>query len=475
MIIDYTAVPTFSRLHYDTNPYLFVMGPVGSGKSSGCVMHLFLAAIQQAPQADGVRYSRWAVIRSTYPKLKTTVIKTWKDWFKRELVITYGAPITGRIQMMLGDGTKLDMEILFLALDKEDDVEKLQSLELTGAHINEAREVGKGVLDMLRSRIRRFPSPKDGGATRSFILLDYNAVPINHWLYKIAEETRPEKHSFYRQPPAMLKTDEGYVVNPDADNLDNLDPRYYTDQILGADDDYINVYVLNNYGNLRYGRPVYREYDDRIHASVSPLSIMQGIPLIIGMDVGLAPAATFTQLSPLGQFTVYDEIVTEDMSIHTFTYDYLWPMLRNKYPRYKYEIIVDPAANTRSPNDKKSAIDILKQAGLTVRCARSNDDIFRREAVNYFLRRRDGFILDGTLAPVLRRGFISEYKYPKLNNTGLTEKFQLKVDKRCIYTHVHDSLQYAATEFYQSDVGSKRRGRRFKQKHTSPADRGSGY
>ena len=467
------SVPsTFFVARY--NGKVFVTG--NSGKSSGCVMHLFLAALNQAPQADGVRRSRWAVIRSTYPKLKSTVIKTWKDWFKSELVMTYGTPITGKIQMLLEDQTKLDMEIMFLALDKEDDVEKLQSLELTGAHINEAREVSKGVLDMLRTRILRYPSPKDGGCTRSFVLLDYNAVPINHWLYKIAEETRPEKHSFYRQPPAMLKLENGaYIVNPDADNLDNLHKDYYPNQILGADEDFINVYILNNYGNLRYGRPVYREYDDRIHSSNSPLVIMQGLPLVIGMDCGLTPAAVFTQLSPVGQFTVYDEIVTEDVSIQSFVYDYLWPLLRNKYPRFRHEIIVDPAANTRSQNDKKSAMDIVKKSGLNVRCARSNDDVFRREAVTYFLRRRGGFILDGTLAPVLRRGFISEYKFPKLNSSGLDEKYQTSVDKRSIYTHVHDACQYAATEFYQRDVGSRQPKRRYQQKYTSPADRGSGY
>ena len=47
---------------------------------------------------------------------------------------------------------------------------------------------------------------KDGGPVDPFIISDYNAVSTTHWLYKLAEETKPEKDfSFYKQPPAVLK------------------------------------------------------------------------------------------------------------------------------------------------------------------------------------------------------------------------------------------------------------------------------
>ena len=58
-------------------------GPVGSGKSVCCSIEIFRRALQQEQNADGIRQSRWAVIRNTNPQLRTTTIKTWLDWFPR--------------------------------------------------------------------------------------------------------------------------------------------------------------------------------------------------------------------------------------------------------------------------------------------------------------------------------------------------------------------------------------------------------
>lgn len=57
-----------------------LMGPFGSGKSTVCVMEILKRAKAQKPGPDGIRRSRWAVIRNTYPELKTTTIKTWHQW-----------------------------------------------------------------------------------------------------------------------------------------------------------------------------------------------------------------------------------------------------------------------------------------------------------------------------------------------------------------------------------------------------------
>ena len=53
-----------------------IMGPYGSGKSTACVMEVIRRAQQQKAGTDGIRRSRWAVVRNTYPELKTTTIKT---------------------------------------------------------------------------------------------------------------------------------------------------------------------------------------------------------------------------------------------------------------------------------------------------------------------------------------------------------------------------------------------------------------
>ncbi len=61
-----------------------IRGPVGSGKSVACCVEVFRRALMQNKGPDGIRKSRWAIIRNTNPQLRTTTIKTWLDWFPED-------------------------------------------------------------------------------------------------------------------------------------------------------------------------------------------------------------------------------------------------------------------------------------------------------------------------------------------------------------------------------------------------------
>jgi len=532
MQINYVANNTFMKVHRDPNRFLFVRGPVGSGKSSGCILHLFMNALKQVPDSDGVRNSRYAIIRASYPALATTVVKSWKQWFKDMIKIVMGAPIRGTVALPLPDGTRVNMELNFIALDREEDVNKLQSLELTASHINEAAEIPPGVHQMLKSRVNRFPASMDGGAIDPFIICDYNSVDVDHWLYRLAEEVQPNRHSFYHQPPALLMCSEAdgivadaennfYRINPEADNLGHweavdrglfelcppaqaaaytqdgtplrrnpsgtltgdlidvwfkhLDPDYYVDQVAGADPDWVNIFILNNYGALRQGRPVYKAYQDKYHATDRPIKPLEGLPITIGVDVGLTPAAAFCQLTPTGSLIILDEIVTENTSIQEFAEDHLWPLIKNKYMRFNFELVIDPAARNRSQNDKRSAMDILVQAGLPTRLAKTNNELARREAVNFFLRKQSGFQLSQLTANTLRKGFISEYKFAKVvQSVRLGEKYKEKPEKN-IYSHVHDALQYACLELSEGRTMKRKARPSSHSRYNTPADSGAGY
>ena len=462
MELTYNVIPTFAQVHQDSSKYIFIRGPVGSGKSSGCIMHCFLNALNQKPASDGVRRTRFGILRASYPALKSTVIKSWKDWFKDLLTITYDTPIRGHLEMKHPDGrTKVEMDLVFIALDREEDVNKLQSLELTGAHCNEAHELPPGVVQMLKSRVNRYPAKRDGGVTRNFIIFDYNSVHTQHWLYTLAEETRPPKHSFYVQPPALLSAPKGstaivdaegnyYMINPNAENIENLEDDYYPDMVLGADADWVNVFVMNNYGDVRSGRPVYKDYVDSIHLSPTLIKPLLGIPLIIGMDLGLTPAAAFMQLTPMGKLITLDELVSEDCSIQEFCSDYLWPKIRNQYAKYSFHVVIDPSGVKRSETDKTSARKIIHAAGLPYRLARTNEPLARREAVISFLRRVNGFALSPNCI-YLRKGFISEYKYEKRLLSNVESPFKEKPEKN-IYSHIHEAEQYGALEVSEGRV-----------------------
>ncbi len=96
-------------------------------------------AREQAPSPDKVRRTRWAVVRNTYPDLKNTTVKTWRDWWGDDFgPFSRVAPFVHHMKFPLDDGTHVDCEVIFLALDDEADAKKFLSLELTGIYFNEA-------------------------------------------------------------------------------------------------------------------------------------------------------------------------------------------------------------------------------------------------------------------------------------------------------------------------------------------------
>ena len=192
-------------------------GPVGSGKSVSCCIEIFRRSLLQQKNPQGVRKSRWAVIRNTNPQLRTTTIKTWLDWFPEDTWgnFAWSVPYTHRILK-----NDLDIEVIFLALDRPEDVKKLLSLELTGVWINEAREIPKSIIDACTMRVGRYPSMRDGGASWYGVIADTNAPEEDHWWAIMSGDVpvpdhisreealmliKPDNWSFYSQPSSMLE------------------------------------------------------------------------------------------------------------------------------------------------------------------------------------------------------------------------------------------------------------------------------
>lgn len=463
----YVITPTFEKIHADTNKNIFVMGPVGSGKTSGCIWQPVFNAMRQIPDRDGVRHSRHLVCMNSYPSLKHTAMKSWREWFKDKITLTYSSPYTGRLQFALSDGTSVDMELLFMAANTDEAAEKLRSLQVTSAHIGEASNIDRGVYELIQTRVGRFPPKADGGAINPFVILDYNAVSTEHWLYKIAEEEKPEGASFYKQPPAAfrevsLNGEVKYKLNLNAENLDNLPTEYYKNIIDSSSEEAIRTNILNDYGEVRYGKPVYKEYTDSKHYVDNVWKPTYSYPIIIGCDLGLTPAATFCQQTIEGKLVVFDEIVTEDCCLEDFLDNYLIPKLKNNYSDHynnrKFKIFVDPAARQRSSLNGRTALSLFIERRLPTSLAITNDISLRINAVDSFLRKEGRFQL-AKQCPVLRKGFISGYRYGKTGTEGL---YKEKPDKN-FYSHVHDSLQYVML-YYQHLLKKNSNSRHFGEK-----------
>ena len=170
--------PVVEAFLHDPSFVTGIRGPIGSGKTTACIVKAVLASARQPKDKMGRRRSRGAIIRNTFPELKTTTIKSWFEWVPQDCGRwqSEGPPthyVTG------ADG--FDMEVMFLALDRPEDVRKLLSLELSWAYINEAKEVPKAILDGLTGRVGRFPPVRDGGCNNPQIFMDTNPPHADHW------------------------------------------------------------------------------------------------------------------------------------------------------------------------------------------------------------------------------------------------------------------------------------------------------
>lgn len=431
-------------------------GPVGSGKSSTCCMEIVRHSLKQIPHG-GWRRARWAVIRNTYPELKSTTIKTWQNWFSDELAPTkWDAPITCNFKIKdCGDGNGLDLEVIFIALDKASETGKLRSLELTGAWINECSEVPKEVFDMVTQRVGRFPSKVQGGPVHPCVILDTNPPDDDHWYYKIAEELRPENWDFFDQPGGLIRVQEGdsvkYVPNPDAENVFNLPGgyEYYLRQVAGKSDDWIKVFLLGQYGTTADGKPVFPEYNDRVHVATDEITVNKQATVYLGWDFGLTPSCIIGQMSPKGQLLILDELIAEDMGIRQFASEVVKPLLLNKYSGCKFDSIGDPAGVNRAQTDERTCFQELLEVGIASEPAETNDFLPRRESVAFFLNRmasgEPGFVLDPSCR-ILRKGFLGGYRYERLKVAGERYRDRPVKDK---FSHPHDALQYLCLRLRQ--------------------------
>ena len=435
-------VPTIRKFWNADSFQRMLLGAFGSGKSSGCVQEIVRRACNQLPNNMGVRRTRWAIIRNSYPQLRDTTIRTVLDW--------YPTPDWGRysemnhnysMQWMLEDDTTVECELLFRALDRPDQVSNLLSLELTGAWVNEAREVPRQIWDALQGRVGRFPSFREEGSTWFGVIGDSNPPDDDHWIYRMFEEERPDNAAIFKQPSGRSE---------EAENLPNLPPDYYKNLAAGKGDDFIKVYIDGEYGFVKEGKPVFPEDSDHVHCK--EFEVVKGLPIYRGWDFGLSPACVFTQLMPNGQWRIFDEVIATRMGARAMGEQ----VIQHTNVTYPDTLIDgdygDPAGRTPGEADEKTCFQILQGQGIDIEAGEQNVER-RLDAVrSRFNRMVDGApsILIHPRAKTIRKAFRGGYKYRRLQVSG--ERYMDKPEKDA-FSHPMDALQYVATRLFNVDQG----------------------
>lgn len=460
LVYDYEPVPTVAEFAASDAFIRGLVGPFGSGKSAGSVIELANRGLAQRPGPDGIRRTRFAVVRNTYAELRDTTMNTVEQWLPER---HFGRLYVADHRYVIRRFPKCEIEIIFRALDKPQDVKHLLSLELTGAWINEAREIPWAIIEALQGRVGRYPAVKDGGCTWKGIWMDTNPPDTDSAWYSFFEDRKwlkdfPKLIEAGILPPSARPEDYAAIFkqpsgrSPDAENLANLpDGRgYYVRLAIGKSAEWIKIYCDGEYGFTIDGKVIYPEYADGAHCK--DIDPVPGVNVIRSWDFGLTPACAFSQLLPDGRWLTFDEMCSDNMGIDRFSDEVLEHCAKCFKGKAVFEDYGDPAGENRAETDERSCFEIMQNKGIKIEKAFSQVPTMRQEAVRSVLR--TPVIVDGQFMPrfvlhsrckVLRKGFMGGYHRRRLATTG--ERYSDKPEKNR-FSHPHDALQYALVTYF---------------------------
>ena len=366
------------------------MGSAGSAKSYFITQKLIIRALNEKIKI--------LVCRRYGTTLRNTCFSLFKDILAKWKLTEYVKIRETDFTIRFPNGS----EIIFMGLDEET---KLLSLNNIGAiFIEEAYEVPKPIVEQLNLRLR-------GNTENQQILMAWNPINRNHWLYDFCEVNPPQSfiylHSTFRDNPFLnaqyiKELEEMYTRNP-------ARARIFCDGLWGVDSEGL---VITNWQE--------REFNPMELAAA-------GLEHRAGMDLGwIDKSAIIDTLYDRDNHTIYvfnefyksgcqlSELATaiKDMNLH------------------RTKVFVD-AAEPRS-------IQFFKNEGIRAEaCAKGRDSV---KAGLMFLQ--DNMII---VHPKCRN-FINElenFSYIKSKQTG-----EWTEDTTHEWSHAIDACRYAYSDIY---------------------------
>lgn len=452
---EYEPSKTGLAFHQCDDEVKVIMGPFGSGKSVMCCHEALYRAVTMPKCNDGIRRSRGLIVRNTAGKIETTTLTTWLQWFGRlPLIEKRKKPIlTYKYRFADKDGV-VEIELLFMGLDREDQRDALESLELTWCYFNEIQHIPEGIFSHMTGRVGRFPAKWQidkeywGG-----ILGDTNPPDTDHWLYKYFEINKILGTSLFKQPPGLIKDkNSNWIDNPEADNIKNLKKDYYFDYARKNKfrEEIIKVYCRGEWGIVVLGKHVFDEYNDDVH-SVEDVQVLENQPIYIRFDFGYTPACLLMQFRDDGQLRCIKEFTTERMGIREFARSVVIPYINANFEGYTFDSKGDPAGDAGSNISEvaESAMEILKEEGLPTDRALTNVLLPRLEAVKYYLntlmKGEPAIVISRKECPQLRKALSGHYCYKRMRVIG-EERYRDVPNKTHPFSDIVDCLQYGALD-----------------------------
>jgi hypothetical protein len=441
--------------------YDWIVGPVGSGKTTGIFFKLIHMAGLQARGPDGIRRTRAVVVRNTMPQLRDTTLNSWSYWFKDGQAGSWIA----RDSKFILRFNDIECEVLFRPLDTPDDVARVLSLEVTFAVIDEFVQIPREIIDALSARCGRFPSALQGGPTNWGMWGSSNPDTEDCWWYEELHNN-PAVQLYQPGIPSIVndKVVATYFVQPSglspgAENIENLPGKrdYYTSQMKNKSLAWVKQFIEAEWGYSIAGTPVVSGFNADMHIAKGRLLYNRHLPLVVGMDPGLGGSAfIFGQEDATGRLNVLAELVQEGYGAERLIDERFRPFLRRNFPEADVVIAADPAAANRSQSDESSVIAKFRKH-YNVKIETNNRLPLRLDAITHFVSRlsegRPALQIDATMCPVTIRALKGGWRF------GMdVKRDMMKGDKpeKNKYSHPGDAFGYLCRYFHKQTEREER-------------------
>lgn len=451
--IDYKPAPIVENFIRSYLPgelfYDFIVGPFGSAKTTGSLFKIaYMAGLQAPSPVDGIRRSRCVVVRNTAPQLKDNTLVSWNYWFQDGVAGKWKATDKNFI-LRFGD---VECEVLFRALDTADDISRVLGLEITFAVLDEFVQIPKEIREGLSGRCGRYPPKIHGGPTNFGMWGASNPGEEDSDWYEFLVENKPKNVDYFHQPSGF---------SPEAENLENLPPKYYENLAEGKSKAWIKQFIEAEWGYSVAGKPVVPTFLRELHVSATPLQANPHLPLVIGYDPGVQHSALILGQQDLyGRLLVLEELILEGYGTQRMCDDRLVPILRTRYPGFEIIIAPDPAANSRSQTNETTSVDVLRQQKYkrfwTIKIDDTNLLTPRLNAIEHFTTRlteKGPALLIDPRCKALIRALQGGWRYKMTKNN----EDRPEPDKN-ISSHPGDGLGYLARYHVRNEARFGRRG-----------------
>ncbi|WP_322107382.1 hypothetical protein [Paraburkholderia sp. J41] len=365
---------------------------------------------------------------------------------------------------MNATATRVRFELLMIALEDESDIDAMRSLEVSAFWLHEATDLTEAILRVATQRVGRYPAMKHGVAcAEPGVMLDFNLPDQTHWLYKKFVEREPlpvielaDGRTFvptvelFTQPAAVLCDNEAEVeadgapprfrMNPAAENVANLPPDYYANQLATLKWPEIRSYLLMRWTPTALGKLVHPEFSAQAHVGKLRTMPVTGEETLIGIDTsGLHPGAVFGQ-PQAGQLVVMDEGYSDEMAFEQFIQEVLLTIIARRYHGTPLLAVCDPS-NPRDARTGLTPVQLLQRYQIRAIPASTNRFALRKAAVARLLNRRHGCVID-PVCMMLIDGLGKSYVHRRLRATATTGLQYANEPVKGTTSHVCEAFQY---------------------------------